>query len=194
LAIVALTADPPPGVVAGINFAGGNGSRADNEVCHPELLVDAFGAYGKISRIPLLWVYSENDHYFSPELAQRFYEAFTKAGGDARFIRAAPFQEDGHSLFNFQGIPVWTRYVDQFLANQKLMLRTDLLPPPPLPNMLPPSELSLSSQAAFYYYLAGPTTKAFAVSSDGFFWLSIRGINGSRGKERGCSQLRAANC
>src|SRR5258708_2175922 len=168
-ATIALAANPPPGVVAGISFAGGNGSMADGEVCRPEALVEAFGSYGMKSRLPMLWVYSENDHYFSPEVANHFYEAFTKGGGHAEFRRVASFQEDGHRLFSFHGIPVWTRYVDEFLENHKLALRSELLPPPPLPNVPPPPELSPAWQGAFHYYLAAPTVKAFAVSSDGFF-------------------------
>src|SRR5258708_15309529 len=168
-ATIALAANPPPGVVAGISFAAGNGSMADGEVCRPEALVEAFGSYGMKSRLPMLWVYSENDHYFSPELANHFYEAFTKGGGHAEFRRVASFQEDGHRLFSFEGIPVWTRYVDEFLENHKLALRSELLPPPPLPNVPPPPELTPASHRAFHYYLAAPTVKPFAVSTDGFF-------------------------
>jgi dienelactone hydrolase len=38
-ASLALTADPPPGLAATINFAGGRGSRADNDVCDEDALV-----------------------------------------------------------------------------------------------------------------------------------------------------------
>jgi dienelactone hydrolase len=61
LANVALSADPPPGLVAAINFAGGHGSDARDNVCHPEALVKAFGDFGRKSRIPMLWVYAENE-------------------------------------------------------------------------------------------------------------------------------------
>ncbi len=40
-ASVALTADPPPGLAAAINFAGGRGSRADDDVCDEDSLVRA---------------------------------------------------------------------------------------------------------------------------------------------------------
>src|SRR5271168_2186968 len=39
---VALTADPPPGLVAAISFAGGRGSRRPDEVCNPDRLIAAF--------------------------------------------------------------------------------------------------------------------------------------------------------
>src|SRR5271170_1089607 len=41
-ATVALTADPPPGLVAAISFAGGRGSEETDKVCRPDRLIDAF--------------------------------------------------------------------------------------------------------------------------------------------------------
>jgi dienelactone hydrolase len=66
-ATVALTADPPPGLVAAINFAGGRGSLHEDEVCQGDRLIEAFGHFGERSRIPMLWVYAENDHFFGPK-------------------------------------------------------------------------------------------------------------------------------
>ena len=65
-ATVALTADPPPGLVAAISFAGGRGSEAPDTVCSEDQLVSTFGALGARSRIPMLWVYAQNDHFFAP--------------------------------------------------------------------------------------------------------------------------------
>src|SRR5262249_20983482 len=66
-ASVALATNPPPGLAAVINFAGGRGSRGDNDVCDQDSLVAAYGAMGRSARMPMLWVYSENDLYFWPE-------------------------------------------------------------------------------------------------------------------------------
>jgi len=60
-ATVALAADAPPGLAAAINFAGGRGSPHDNEVCREDRLVEAYRFFGKRARIPMLWVYAEND-------------------------------------------------------------------------------------------------------------------------------------
>ena len=78
-ASLALTADPPPGLAAAINFAGGRGSRADNDVCDEDALVRAFATLGKTSRIPTLWIYAQNDKFFGPELVRRMHTAFTGA-------------------------------------------------------------------------------------------------------------------
>lgn len=121
-ATVALTAKPPAGLVAAISFAGGRGSPAKDEVCNSGDLVDAFRRFGKTSRVPMLWVYSQNDHFFSPQLAAEFYRAFTSAGGRAQFVSAAPFGTDGHRLFSEAGSPIWTPMVDAFLRKENLVL------------------------------------------------------------------------
>src|SRR5262245_18715522 len=72
-ASLALGADPPQGLAAVINFAGGRGSRADNEVCDEDALVRAFTTLGRTSRVPTLWIYAQNDKYFGPELARRMH-------------------------------------------------------------------------------------------------------------------------
>lgn len=121
-ATVALTAKPPAGLVAAISFAGGRGSPAKDEVCNSGDLIDAFRRFGKTSRVPMLWVYSQNDHFFSPQLAAEFYRAFTSAGGRAQFVSAAPFGTDGHRLFSEAGSSIWTPMVDAFLRRENLVL------------------------------------------------------------------------
>ena len=122
-ASIALSADPPPGLAAVINFAGGRGSRADDDVCDEAALVRAFAAMGKTSRIPMLWVYASNDKFFRPELAHRMHAAFTAAGGRAQFIDAPAFGRDGHALFSATGASIWTPMVDGFLREMNLGTR-----------------------------------------------------------------------
>jgi dienelactone hydrolase len=168
-ATVALTADPPPGLVAGISFAGGRGSDKPDDVCHPGDLVRAFADFGLKSRVPMLWVYAENDHFFGPQISEQFYRAFTKSGGRVSFIRAAAFRKEGHGLFSHAGAPIWTPLVDDFLSAQHLKLRDSLLALPVPPDVSPPSQLSSSGQEAFRYFLTLPGEKAFALSSSGHY-------------------------
>jgi dienelactone hydrolase len=171
---VALTSDAPAGVVAAINFAGGRGSPADNQVCSADNLVSAYATFGKRSRVPMLWVYTENDHYFSPALAQRFKDAFAKGGGKVEFIKAAAFGKDGHSLFA-DGIRVWLPYVDGFLKTQNLALRSEPLPLPPPADIAPPKQLSAAGRKSFEDFLMSPPHRAFAVSPKGAYgWRSGR--------------------
>lgn len=189
-ATVALTADhPPPGLVAAISFAGGRGSKADNVVCHEEKLIDAFANMGKTSRIPMLWVYANNDHFFNPALAKKLFQAFTTNGGNATLIQPEDFQTEGHFLFSRVGIPQWTPIVDQFLHDQQLVLLVDPLPLPE-PKSLPyPAHLSINGKKAFATYLTATPHKAFAIAPDGGFgWRS-----GRRTGEEAASEA-VANC
>ena len=106
-ASVALAAAPPPGLAAAISFAGGRGSRADDDVCDEARWSAPIAALGRTSRIPMLWIYAENDKFFRPDLAHRMHAAFTGAGGRAQLIDAPAFGDDGHTLFS-RGIPLWT--------------------------------------------------------------------------------------
>lgn len=169
LATVALTANPPPGLVAAISFAGGRGSRGDNDVCQADRLVDAFGVFGRTSRIPMLWVYTENDLFFWPALARQMHQAFTRSGGKAELVQLPPFGKDGHSLFpTADAIPIWAPLVDRFLAEQRLTAKA-----PALPRPVAPAALSSANRPSFDKYLAAPANKAFAIGSDGAFgWRS----------------------
>jgi len=175
LGSVALAADAPSGLVAVINFAGGRGSRADYDVCKEDRLVNAFRTFGKTSRVPMLWVYTANDHFFEPRLAEKFYGAFTAAGARAEFVRAPAFGKDGHGLFSAAGIPRWTPYVDAFLTQHNLAQRATPAPLPPLPALTPPSQLNTRGREAFDTYRRAMGAKAFAVSGDGSFgWRAAR--------------------
>jgi dienelactone hydrolase len=188
-ATVALAADPPPGLVAAISFAGGRGSRKPDEVCNPGDLIQAFHAFGEKSRTPMLWVYAANDHFFGPQIAESFYEAFTGTGGRATFIRAAAYRKDGHGLFSLGGIPLWTPMVDDFLKTQNLTLRTALLALPEPPHVPAPSQLSPAGRDEFRMFLTLPPYKAFAVSGEGHI-----GYVFGRRSEKDAQKLAEEHC
>jgi dienelactone hydrolase len=61
---IALSSLNPSSVRAIITFAAGRGGHTDgkpNNNCAPDKLVEATRDFGKKSRIPMLWIYSEND-------------------------------------------------------------------------------------------------------------------------------------
>lgn len=172
LATVALTAQAPSGLVAAVSFAGGRGSRDDDDVCNEDGLVQAFATFGKTSRVPMLWVYASNDSFFGPGLARRLHDGFRGSGGNAKFIAAPPYGDDGHHLYSVVGRPQWTPYLDAFLRERGL--GHDILgPPDPLP---PPGQLNATARAEFSRYLASTMPhKAFAVSpSGGYGWRAGR--------------------
>jgi dienelactone hydrolase len=173
-ATVALTAKAPRGLVAVISFAGGRGSLRQGHACDEAALAAAFGTFGKTSRVPMLWIYAQNDTYFGPALARQFRAAFAASGGIVSFVAPPPFGADGHRLFSPGGTPIWTPIVDAFLRAQGLVLRAEplRLPPPSVPF---PSDLGDPGRYAFRAFLADPPNKAFAVAaSHSFGWAFAR--------------------
>lgn len=115
---VALAARNPPGLAAAINFAGGGGGNPETrpgEPCAPELLRDLFEGYGKTSRVPTLWVYTENDKWMGSRYTKTWFEAFRSNGGIGEFVMHPPHGEDGHSLFT-RGFALWRPIVERFLG------------------------------------------------------------------------------
>lgn len=167
-AALATAADPPEGLRAVISFAGGRGSPSPGVVCEENALVRAFGAFGETARVPALWVYAENDSYFSPGLAQRFYDAFTAAGGKAELIVVGPFGDDGHTLFSRRGTAIWRPLVDDFL--RKAGLPTWDTPPADGLQVELASPRELASDAgrkAWRDFLSAAPSKVFAVGAGG---------------------------
>ncbi|VIO77611.1 hypothetical protein CI41S_58670 [Bradyrhizobium ivorense] len=118
-AAIALSSLNPPQVKAIITFAAGRGGRVDgkpNNNCNPDRLVEATGAFGHTSRVPMLWLYIENDTFFGPALSKRMYEAFIRAGGRAEYHLLPPFGGEGHFLIGSpDSIPIWSPLVERFL-------------------------------------------------------------------------------
>jgi dienelactone hydrolase len=121
-ATVALSSRNPTGVIGMINFAGGRGghqklSGGGIGNCTPSALVDAAAKYGATARVPMLWIYAENDSFFEPALAKRMAEAYDKAGGKATYRPVGPNGRDGHGLASASnGNSVWGPLVESFLA------------------------------------------------------------------------------
>ena len=172
-ATVALTADPPPGLAAAISFSPGRGSTTPDAVCGEKQLVSAFAQYGRTSRLPLLWVSAENDHFFGPRLVPRLTGAFSAAGGNLTYIKAPPFGSDGHQLFSAaNGVPVWSPIVDRFLTSNNLVFRDHLME---IPVPTAPASLSANGRAAFKTYLDSGPNKAFAAAGNQRFgWATGR--------------------
>lgn len=107
----------PPGVQASINFAGGGGGNPKThpqQPCQPQMLERLFRDYGATARIPMLWVYTENDMYSGPKLPREWFDAYVAAGGKAEMTQYPPHGEDGHSLFS-RFPEVWQPRVAEFL-------------------------------------------------------------------------------
>jgi len=117
---LALASRNSTAVRAVINFSGGRGGRAEDRAninCSPERLVAAASAFGRTARIPTLWLYAENDSYFSPALSKGMADAFRGAGGRADYHLLQPFGADGHVFIeNGEAAAFWGPIVERFLA------------------------------------------------------------------------------
>jgi dienelactone hydrolase len=108
-----------PRVSAFVVMAGGRGGHQHdrpNNNCHPELLVQAARLYGKTASTPMLWIYAQNDSYFSPKIARDMWQAFSAAGVKVDLEQPGPYQTDGHGLFfGPGGSEIWGPIVERYL-------------------------------------------------------------------------------
>src|SRR5580704_3359476 len=120
---LALASRNPPGLAAAINVAGGRGGHSDgkpNSNCAPDRLVAAAARFGATARVPTLWLYSRNDSYFAPALAERMAQAFRTAGGRVDFRLLPALGDDGHGVMeSTEGVAAWEPVVAEFLTKMK---------------------------------------------------------------------------
>jgi dienelactone hydrolase len=121
-ATVALSSLNPPGVPGMVSFAGGRGGQQSLPGggignCVPDALVKAAARYGTTARVPMLWIYTQNDSFFEPALARRMVEAYDGAGGRAVLKALGPFATDGHTLAGSDtGQTIWSPPLAEFLG------------------------------------------------------------------------------
>jgi dienelactone hydrolase len=120
---LALAAKNIPGIRGAINFAGGGGGnpeRAPEMPCSERTLRRVLAEYGRTSRIPSLWLYSENDRYWGRENPRAWFEGFRTKGGTAQFVQLPAFKTDGHSSFTGNS-SAWRPAVEKFLLSLDLV-------------------------------------------------------------------------
>jgi len=118
---IALASQNPSSVRAIIGFAAGRGGHFNgkpNSNCAPDSLVDAAAQFGRTARIPMLWIYVQNDSYFGPELSKRLATAFRAAGANVEYHLLPDFGHDGHFLIDSpDAVRIWAPLVSEFLKN-----------------------------------------------------------------------------
>jgi hypothetical protein len=55
--------------------------------------------YGATTRVPTLWLYSENDRFWGPLRPRLWFEGYREQGGLGRFVALPPYGSDGHGIF-----------------------------------------------------------------------------------------------
>lgn len=121
LGALTIATNPPTGVLGMVSFAGARGSKEPGMVCCEEKLVAAMEMLGAQNRLPGIWLFSENDQYFGPALANRLYAAYASASTpEVGFVPLPCFGNDGHRIL-YDAMPdVWSPPVAAFL--EKLAL------------------------------------------------------------------------
>lgn len=116
-------ARPNSGVAGVVNFAGG--LRAGDtgigfcEGWQEALIatVERIGRRPGAQGLPTLWLYAANDTFFGFGLGARMAEAWTRGGGQARFVELPRSGGDGHGFVNDpMTVPNWGRPARAFLA------------------------------------------------------------------------------
>jgi dienelactone hydrolase len=196
---VALSADPPPGLKAAISFAGGRGGDGHAQNCNLPGVIDAFRSYGKAAHkhgdLPMLWIYSQNDHWFPPEMAQQFEAAYTKSGAVNQFLMAPPDGDDGHHLY--MHVSAWSDAVQAFLKAQNLLpLGDTVLPAPEPPNVPMPPELKDKNADTWRRFLLAPPYKTLIADESGTLSIAAAAFDQSiaddEAKER-CKKATGGN-
>jgi dienelactone hydrolase len=100
----------PDEVMGVVNFSGG--WFPYGPVTTPYYANAGSGAAGKV---PQLWLYADNDHFYEEALIREYHQAFTAAGGSARFELLRGVPGDGHLLWLYPDR--WRPIGDEFLAS-----------------------------------------------------------------------------
>lgn len=172
-AALAAAARNPQGVVGVLDFAGGRGSSRPDYVCEADELVAAVAQYGVSAKVPSQWVWSENDHYFSPALAHQMLSAYTSHGAPAQLVVLPPFRDDGHELLYDAPEQAWWPTVEPFLKSLNLPTAVVINLPPPA-ALTTPAGLNQGCQNLFDAYGASRNEgKAFVTAEGGHCTLTL---------------------
>ena len=99
--VIAMSTKNIPGIKAILNLSGGVGGdpikNPENPI-DPQNTEDIFRAYGKLAKIPTVWVYAKNDEYWGKELPIKWFKAFAE-GGSTTVMYHLGTSTAGHSVF-----------------------------------------------------------------------------------------------
>lgn len=123
-----------PHVAGLVNFYGG--VRTSNCSASDAALVSGARDFGRVTRIPSLWLYGDNDRLFPRATWQAMYTAYRAEGGPAELVPFGTFMSNSHKLLSYpQGIAVVSPRLDGFLS--RLGLPTWVLYPQYMPSSQP---------------------------------------------------------
>lgn len=184
---VVTTRKAPPGLVGGINFAGGFGGDPDGRRANPcgaLAWARALSVPMHTSTPPMLWVYWNGDRYWGDSIPQQWFAAYQVGGGVGELHQLPALKVDGHGGFA-RDIPGWMPVVDQFLSKLPLPLNAVAMPArmqaPPATSFAPLASVEslpyvkASGREGYRKFLNNPNQpRAFALNPDGK-WAYLNG-------------------
>ncbi|HZE91296.1 MAG TPA: hypothetical protein VE029_06245 [Rhizobacter sp.] len=189
----------PPGLVGGINFAGGVGGNPEvtpGSPCSPMQVTRLLDAKAMGSMVPMLWLYWQNDLYWGPDNPRRWHDAWARGGGKAELHTLAAAGEDGHGAMNFD-MDHWVPIAEAFLAKLGFD-RPGVIARPPATSFAQVDEADkLPANAAtrddvYRKFLSAKTPRAFAIGPKGSSgWASG---DWAVGRALGYCQRRGETC
>ena len=102
-------------IVGAVNFSGGWVAQAEDN-CPTDFNLTSFGSFG--GGVPQLWLYGENDPFYTPESILSYAKAFEKGGGQIRFELVGGVPVNGHMVVAHPDL--WRASVDAFLTSISL--------------------------------------------------------------------------
>ena len=175
LTAVATVGRAPMGLLGGINFSGGTGGNPDlspANPCNPAATTRYWGDIAKNAKVPMLWMYWENDKYWGPSIPKTWHRAWVEGGGHAQFAALSPSGDNGHSGVG-EDMDHWLPVVDRFLRELGFDRPAIVTAPPPSGfadvsdlNRVP---VSSAGKAAYAKFLEMASPKAFAITTRGGF-------------------------
>lgn len=173
LTAVATVGRAPEGLLGGINFSGGTGGNPDlspASPCNPVATTRYWGEIARNAKVPMLWMYWENDKYWGTSYPKTWHRAWVDGGGRAQFVTFGPAGDDGHLGVNTD-MDHWLPVVDRFLRDLGFELPAIVTVPPPS-GFAPVTDQSrvpagAAGKAAYTKFLEMAAPRAFAVSTQG---------------------------
>lgn len=197
---------PAPGVRALVNFAGGlRQTQCGN---WEGALARAAASYGGQTTLPSLWLYGDNDSYFSPDTFRAMHSAYARAGGAARLLAYGRFGADSHKLFSAEeGRVTWEAPLDEFLAAAGLpstvvrpeFARRAAMASPPASGFAPLADaeaiphLNEKGRSGYRNFLEKPAPRAFAIAASGAWGWAQGGHDPLRRALESCSRHAAGS-
>ncbi|QDL56870.1 hypothetical protein EXZ61_18570 [Rhodoferax aquaticus] len=173
LTSVATVGRAPAGLLGGINFAGGTGGEPEahpGQPCAPHAIARYWGGLAKNAKVPMLWLYWENDKYWGANVPKTWHQAWVDGGGQAVLATFGPSGDDGHGGL-MTDMDHWVPAVDAFLIG--LGFTAPAIPVRPVAtafaDLTDATQVPVRSefQAAYAKFLTLGVPRAFAVGNKG---------------------------